>query len=472
MLGDLRLAVRDFHTMADRIDRMVEFLQVAGSRYARDEIAETVAFLKWLAEDNFVFLGYREYLIDGPGGEQTVRVAPGSGLGILSEETGSGFAQPVTVAGLDPGLRERVLGGPLLVITKTNREATVHRRVRMDYIGVKQVGPDGTVTGELRMIGLFTSKAYMEPARTIPLVRRKLEYVMEQEDLFPGSHDYKAVVAIFESFPKDELFAATAEDLRATIIALLGLEEHTQVRLFVRPDLEGRSVSATVALPRDRVSTDLRIRLQNLFEERFDGDSVDYHLSFGEVDPARFHFTIHVHGAIPDVSVDELEREVVAACRTWDDALSDALVEDRGDIAGHELARRYAGLFPGYYKSAAAMYLARFDVTQFERLSAETPYVVALQNEIDTPDPLTRLKLYKTGGKAPLSDLLPVLEALGLTVVEEVPTRLHDDDGPAGTCTTSACSGRAASSSTWPGSATWWPARCVPSGIAAPRATR
>jgi len=429
VLGDLRLSVRDFHTMADRIDRMVEFAQVAGSRYGRDEIAETVAFLKWLAEDNFVFLGYREYLIDGHPGDQTVRVAAGSGLGILSEEAGSGFAQPVPVAGLDPGLRERVLGGPLLVITKTNREATVHRRVRMDYIGVKQVGPDGTVTGELRMIGLFTSKAYMEPARTIPLVRRKLEQIMEQEDLFPGSHDYKAVVAIFESFPKDELFAATAEDLRATIITLLGLEERTQVRLFVRPDLEGRSVSATVALPRDRVSTDLRIRLQNLFEERFDGESVDYHLSFGEVDPARFHFTIHVRGAIPDVPVDELEREVIAACRTWDDALSDALVEDRGEIAGHELARRYAGLFPGYYKSAAAMYLARFDVTQFERLSAETPYVVALQNEIDTPDPLTRLKLYKTGGKAPLSDLLPVLEALGLTVVEEVPTRLHDDDG-------------------------------------------
>ena len=208
---------------------------------------------------------------------------------------------------------------------------------------------------------------------------------MEQEDLFPGSHDYKAVVAIFESFPKDELFAATAEDLRATIITLLGLEEHTQVRLFVLPDLEGRSVSAIVALPRDRVSTDLRIRLQNLFEERFDGDSVDYHLSFGEVDPARFHFTIHVRGAIPDVPVDELrargDRRLPELGRRPLRRPGRGSGRDRRPRAGAPLRRRSS---PTTTSRAAAMYLARFDVTQFERLSAETPYVVALQNEIDT----------------------------------------------------------------------------------------
>ena len=127
-------------------------------------------------------------------------------------------------------------------------------------------------------------------------------------------------------------------------MALLGLEEKRNVQLFVRPDLQGRSVSATVALPRDRVSTELRVRLQSLLEERFNGESVDYHLSFGETDPARFHFTVHVpEGEIPDVSFAELEREVIAAARTWDDALSDALVEKHGDVQGHAMARRYAG---------------------------------------------------------------------------------------------------------------------------------
>ncbi|MGZ6140582.1 MAG: NAD-glutamate dehydrogenase, partial [Myxococcaceae bacterium] len=304
-----------------------------------------------------------------------------------------------------------------------------HRRVKMDYLGVKQVDPGGRIVGELRMIGLFTSKAYMEPARHIPLVRRKLEHIMEAEDLFPGSHDYKAVTALFESFPKDELFAAAAEDLRATVMELLGLEELRRVRLFVRQNLQGRSVSATVALPRDLVSTELRVRLQALFEERFHGESVDYYLSFGETDPARFHFIIHVpEGEIPQVSVSALEHEVVEAARGWDDRLSDALVARMGE-RGHELARRYAGLFPEYYKTAIPVQAAAFDVMKFEMLGPERPYAIGLQSERDVPEPLTRLKLYKTGGKAPLSDLLPILEALGLTVVEEVPTRLQEHEG-------------------------------------------
>ncbi len=430
VLGDVRLCVRDFHAMADRVQRMIEVAEVATGRYSTDEVAESVAFLHWLTADNFVFLGYREYAVAGEGDARTVEVVPDSGLGILSDPGGSAFVDPVPLGNVRPALRERILGGPLVLVSKANREATVHRRVRMDYVGVKRVAADGAVIGELRLLGLFTSKAYTGPAREIPLVRKKLEHIMEAEDMFPGSHDYKAVVAIFESFPKDELFAAAPDDLRVTVMALLGLEEKRHVQLFVRPDLEGRSVSATVALPRDRVSTELRVRLQSLFEERFNGDSVDYHLSFGEADPARFHFTVHVpEGEIPDVSFDELEREVMAAARTWDDALSDALIEQLGDVQGHAVARRYAGLFPGYYKSAAPIFMARFDVEKFEMLGEQHPYVVALQNEQGTAEPLTRLKLYKTGGKAPLSDLLPVLEALGLTVVEEVPTRLHELDG-------------------------------------------
>ncbi len=430
VLGDVRLCVRDFHAMADRVQRMIEFAEGATARYDKQEVAETVAFLHWLKADNFVFLGYREYEFAGEGDDRMIQAVSSSGLGILSDESASSFAAPVKLSDLRPGLRERVLDGPLVVVSKTNREATVHRRVKMDYIGVKRVDGDGAVIGELRLLGLFTSKAYTEPARDIPLVRRKLEFIMESEDLFPGSHDFKAVVSIFESFPKDELFAASPEDLRSTVMSLLGLEEKRNVQLFIRPDLQGRSVSATVALPRDRVSTELRVRLQSLLEERFNGDSVDYHLSFGETDPARFHFTVHVpEGEVPDVSFNELEREVIAASRTWDDALSDALVERHGDVQGHALARRYAGLFPAYYKSASPIFMAEFDVDQFQMLSAERPYVVALQNEQGTAEPLTRLKLYKTGGKAPLSDLLPVLEALGLTVVEEVPTRLQEHGG-------------------------------------------
>ncbi|MFI5048380.1 MAG: NAD-glutamate dehydrogenase [Gaiellales bacterium] len=429
VIGDVALSVRDFHAMADSVGRMIEFAQVASARYSRDEIAETVAFLEWLTHDNFVFLGYREYAIDGDDDDALVSVVPDSGLGVLSDESGSTFSMPKRIGELAPNLRERVLGGPLLIVSKTNRESTVHRRVRMDHIGVKRVGPDGSIVGELRMIGLFTSKAYAEPARHIPLVRRKLESIMEQEDLFPGSHDHKAVVAIFESFPKDELFAASEEYLRTTVMGLMAMEEQRQISLFLRNDYQGHSVSAVVALPRDHVSTELRTRLAALLEERFGGDSVEYHLTYGETEPARFHFVVHVPGEIPNVSRAELETEVLEAARSWDDRLADALSKEHGETEGQALARRYGALFPDYYKSATPLYMAKFDVAEFEKLGPDRAYVIALQNERDSVENLTRLKLYKTGGKAELGELLPMLEDLGLRIVEEVPTRLQEHEG-------------------------------------------
>jgi glutamate dehydrogenase len=351
---------------------------------------------------------------------------PGTGLGILADDSRSKFQQPVPVTDLDPDVRARVFGGPLVLISKTNRETTIHRQARMDYIGVKRVDAEGNVVGELRLLGLFTSKAYSESARHIPLVRRKLDAIMRWEDLITGSHDYKAVVELFDSFPKDELFAAPAQELRATIMALAAMQEERNVRVFVRTDPSQKSVWVIVALPRDRVTTELRLRLEHLFEYRFGGSIADYALSFA-TDPARFHFTIHVTDDVPQVSLSELQAEVAAAARSWGDALSDALAETHGEMRGHELARRYTALFPDYYKSASSIEAARFDVEQFERLGDDTPYVVALQNERGPAEPLTRVKLYKTGGKAPLTDLLPLLEQLGLTVVEEVPTRLQGD---------------------------------------------
>jgi glutamate dehydrogenase len=182
-------------------------------------------------------------------------------------------------------------------------------------------------------------------------------------------------------------------------------------------------------MPRDRFSAALRHRLQDLFKERFGGTNVDYHLSLGDTDPAQLHFMVHVpEGEIPDVSFVELEREVVALTRTWDDRLREHLAARHGERRGRELAERYAARLPDYYKSSTDPYLSVLDVEQFERLEAGAPFVVALQNERGQEGSLTRIGLYKTGGKAPLSDVMPILEHLGLRVIEEVPTRLRGGD--------------------------------------------
>ena len=281
------------------------------------------------------------------------------------------------------------------------------------------------------MVGLFTSKAYVEPASKTPLLHRKLTQILEAEDLFEGSHDYKAVVSIFESFPKDELFAASDEQLRVQVMGLLRLQEQQRVRLFVRRDLYGRSVSLLVALPRDRFDAEVRSRLQELFLARFKGSSIDDHLSLGETGLVHLYFTVHVAiGEIPDVPFDRLEREVVEIARTWDDGLLDRLVELHGDERGRELFDRWAHRFPDYYKSYTEVDLAAEDTLRFEALEeGDDAFVVGLVNRTNEGETLTRVRLYKVGGKIQLSDFVPTLESLGLRVVDERPTQLVGTEG-------------------------------------------
>ena len=426
ILRDVRLVVRDFEPMQDRAHHMLELARQAAVRYSPQEVGETVDFLDWLLQLNFVFLGYREYeLVDTPDG-RAIRAAPGSGLGILSDVGRSTFADTTLLDSLDPSLRRRIEDGDLLVFSKTNAYSTVHRRARMDYIGVRHVNSDGEIVGEARMIGLFTSKAYMEPAAKTPLLHHKLEQVLTAEDLIPGSHDYKAATTLFESFPKDELFQASAGELRRLIGGLLQLERHGGIRVLVRRDLYGRSISVVVALPRDRFNAGLRKSLQNLFKERFHGSTVDYHLSLGETENARIFFTVHVDPGvqIPEVPYEELEEEVERLARTWDDDLRDALVARVGPDRGSALADRYAARFPEYYKSNRDWPLIVDDVLKLDEMEQnDEGFVVGLGNE-STGERLTRVKLYKTNGKVDLSAFMPILEALGLRVVEEVPTGL------------------------------------------------
>ncbi len=425
VLTDVGRATRDFEAMRERTREMIEVTAAAGASYPRDEIDDTASFLAWLLDENFVFLGYREYALAG----DEFAVVPGRGLGILGADRGSRFEQAVPLERVDPRLRDRLTGGSLLVVSKTNRFATVHRHARMEDVTVKRVDRDGTIVGAMRLLGLFTSNAYMAAASEIPILRRKLRQIVEAEDMFEGSHDYRTTVELFESFPKDELFAADVDDLRRTIVALLHFQERGGIQLFTRFDLPDRRVAVLVALPRDHFSAELRHELQDLFLARFNGASIDYHLTLGESDPAQIHFTIRVAGDIPEVSFSELEQEVIALARTWDDRLRERLVAQHGEERGHALGEKWSRRFPAYYKSATDIYLAVLDVEEFERLEqGDEPFVIGLQNERDKDQNLTRIGIYKTGGKVLLSDVVPVLEALGLTVIEEVPTRLANGD--------------------------------------------
>jgi glutamate dehydrogenase len=430
-LGELRVAVADHADMAGAVGRMIDVARGAGTRYSEEEIDETVAFLEWLREQHFVYLGSRDYaIVDSPDGP-ALRLVAGTGRGILRDEARSTYAEGLPLAQMTPGLRERIEGGDLLLISKTNRPSRVHRRARMDSIDLKRIDEHGAVVGELRLIGLFTSLVYMEQAARTPLLRRKLRRIVAAEDLIEGSHDYKATVAVFESFPRDELFQAGWAELRGEVTAVLEADEAHIVSVAQRPDATGKGVAVLVAMPRDRFSSDVRRRLQDLLLARFGGDTVDYHLSLGDAEAAHLFFSVHNQDApLELVAPETLESEVRAACRTWDDDLAERLLAEHGAARGVELAAYYSRRFPAYYKTATHPDLARLHVRLLERVRGGVPCAVGLQNEEvehthEGADPLTRIVVARLGGKMPLSSLLPVLEDLGLTVVEEVPTRLE-----------------------------------------------
>ncbi len=430
IIRDVRRAVRDFPALQDRVGHMIELARSAGTRYDQEEIDDAVEFLRWLLDDHFVFLGYREYRIDATPEGPALALVPDSGLGILSDDRFSALREPVLMSEMPAHRRARYEEGFLLVVSKTNRTSTVHRRSRMDYVGLRVIGPDGEVAGEARMLGLFTSRAYMAEAAQVPLLDRKLEHIINAADLIEGSHDHKATVQLFNTFPMDELFATPEEDIASTVTGLLAVEERRQVRLFVRPDYLQRSVSLMVAMPRDIFNAERRRELQELFRERYDGASVDYRLALAESDHARLHFTVWIKGGeVPRVSREDLEREVLELCRTWEDRITE-LVAERVDLnAARELVQRWATHLPGYYKSSTSLHIAVGDVLQLERLTSGTEGLgIGLQNDVEADEVLTRLAVYSRKGKLDLSAILPVLEALGLRVVDEVPTQLKRID--------------------------------------------
>ena len=411
----VRKVVTDFQAMTERVDDMVTVARAGTPRYPRDEVHEVADFLEWLLRGNFVLLGAREYDIS----EQGICVISGSGLGILRDEERSTFATNVPLAKLAPGVRERATSGDLLLVAKTNAVSPVHRQERMDYVGVRRVSRTGDIVGESRLLGLFTSKAYAERASETPLLHRKLRQALDAEDLIEGSHDYKAAVALFDSFPKEELFAAPVDDLRRAVVALIGLEGTDQVRLLGRRDGDGRSASIILALPRARYSEKLVKRVTALLRERFDTSSVEAHHVLDEGQRARVHFAVHAAGGLPECSMRDLEEEAVALARTWDDDLAVAL-KDRA------LAATWSPRFPDHYKGYTRPEMAAIDVACFVRLDAGESFVVSLHS-IAGARP-TRVALYKRGAKIELSRAMPMLEDLGLRVIEEISTRLRGTD--------------------------------------------
>jgi glutamate dehydrogenase len=431
VLTDVIRATDDYQAMrrmassvSDRLGALAagEAQGASAGDASREEIAEYKAFMDWLDHDNFVFLGYREYAIKTVDGEPSLGTVAESGLGILRTVEQSGYFQPVPLKDIPPQLRERVTSGRLLVVTKTNAEATVHRARRMDYVGVKRLAADGTVVGEQRFLGLFTSKAQSTQVDDIPILRRKLRQVLERDEALPGSHDYKAIVAAFNSMPREDLFSSDSDQLHKDIRAILSLEQERGARLRIRPDPLKRGIGAMVVMPRESFNGEVRRTIQDFLQLRLKATRVDYRLALGEDQShARFHFYFVTDIDPASIDAAELERTVIELARTWREELRERLIETHGEVEGRELARRYAAAFDEGYEAEVSPGQAVHDIANLERLS-ERGNVFDLVNPVSEGDAnVTLLIFYHLGRGRALSDVLPLLENLGFRVLDQNP---------------------------------------------------
>ena len=420
VLADVRGAVEDWHSMREVLQEILADLSAHPPPVPPAELAEVADFLRWLDDDNFTFLGFREYLFNGAGN-------PAHGpLGILRDEGHPVFGGLRELASLPPDVQDYARRRELLVVTKSNRRSTVHRTAHMDAIGMRRFASSGEVVGVRVLLGLFTSIAYSRDPRSIPLLRLKVRHIIERSGLSPTSHDGKALLHILDTFPRDELFQTDEEQLFDTVTGILNLQERQRIAVFVRRDPLERFVSCFVYVPRERYDSQLRDRFAEIIEQAFAGSVSTFNTHLDESALARIHFIIRTtRGAVPTADIANLEQRLAEAGRSWTDRLQEAAAAAFGEEEARDRLSRISS-FPIGYQSRTSTAQAVADLHQLDAVQAGSPLEVSLHPSADGGFP--GLRLYRAREQVALSDVLPMLENFGLRVVAEEPFRLDCAD--------------------------------------------
>jgi glutamate dehydrogenase len=427
-LCDVRAIVADWNAMRAKLFAVADELSTRAMPIPDTGRAEAQEFLRWSADDHFTLLGYREYEVVQKGGEELLCPLEATGLGLLR---GKDSHKPRLLSSLAAYYMPQSGAVDALILTKTNARATVHRPGYMDYIGVLKFDAQGKPVAEQRFIGLYTSSAYNRRPWEIPVVRGRHEYVMQKSGLAPLGHSGKALRHILETLPRDELFQSSEEELLHTSMGILGLQERIRSKLFLRRDRYGRFYSALVYIPRDRFNTEVRTRIESMLKHALDGQSVDTTVQVGESQLAQLHMIIRPKAGqarprLGDIDATALEAELTEIVRNRHDDLREQLLARHGEEQGLKLANRYGRALPAGYIEEATPSIAADDVYALSVLSGQDDLRITLYRRTDGG---LRLKFYRLGDDIPLSDVLPMMENMGLRVISEHPYRIELGDG-------------------------------------------
>ena len=425
VLSDVKKAVEDWAAMRTKaVEISGDLRRHAPQGINTAELDEAVSLLDWLTQDSFTFIGYREYRLIMVEGEDALEPIPQTGLGIL-RDSAENKVPSKSFAILTPAVRAKARDKELLVLSKANSRSTVHRPAYLDYVGVKTFDASGDVIGERRFLGLYAARAYTDSVADIPVLREKYRTIERDLDYVQGSHSAKDLEQFIDTYPRDELFQATIPELEDVARSVLALQERRQTRLYLRYDPYGRFISALVYFPRDRYTTTVRLRLEAILRDTFGGVSVDYSARVTESVLARLHYVVHVEAGedIPQIDVKELESRLAEATRSWQDEYQALLVES-GDT---NLIPAYLDAFPESYKEDFDPTIGVADTLTLEALQPDS-LALSLYAPFVTDSRELRFKVIRAGAAMSLTRILPILERLGVDVLDEHPYEIERKD--------------------------------------------
>lgn len=428
VLTDVSVAVEDWQPIREKLIAVSKELPKRRAGKNNAEVDETVEFLDWLVKDNFTLMGYRQYELSPIQGDYELKGVMETSLGLMKN---AGVEHTRLLSELPEAARQDARSSNLLILTKTNSLSRVHRPAYIDYVGVKRFDDKGNVIGEDRFIGLFSSNFYNYSAADVPVLKSKIDRIMQMCDFAKGTHAYKAVLNILETYPRDELVQARESELLEVAMGVLQVQERDMCRLFVRKDAYGRFFSCMVYVPRERYNTALRHETQNILANAFNSDEkVEFTTYFSESTLARTHYTVRVTDNNIEYKVKDIENNLVEAARTWEDKLQSALLEQAGEARGNELNRKYAQAFARSYKDEVLPSAAVVDIEKLEMLNDENKLeMLFYRPQEEANSNVVRLSLFHKDEPIHLSDVMPMLENFGLRVVGETPYSVKTSDG-------------------------------------------
>ncbi|GAA3611938.1 NAD-glutamate dehydrogenase [Marihabitans asiaticum] len=417
VLDEVEIVVQDWQPMRARVQELAERIGEGGDERA----TESADFLRWVAQDHMLLLGVRDFTVDG----DAMEIVAGSGLGTL---TGDERKLSDAERGLADGERGVWIG-------KGSSRATVHRVAYPDHVAVRWQGPDGQVQ-ETRIVGLFTSSAYTEPVLSIPVLQRKIDHILQSAGWSRDSHSGARVLRLLETFPRDELFQSSAEHLEQVVHEVLRVEGLRQTALFLRGDGQQQFVSALVYLPRDRYTTPVRQRIEEVLSEAIGADEATFTAKVSEDSLARLSYVLRredgaaVH--VPsDAELAALRTSVAEASRSWTEMLQTKAVELLGRESAEAALAPFVDGYPLDYQGAFTAAQAVADLKNAVRIDEEHRYAGVLydpQTGHDVGPQVRRFKLFSID-RVSLADIMPVFRDLGVEVIDEEPYILTRSDG-------------------------------------------